>query len=55
MVNIHMVDKSDLYIQLGNGGLLKYLEDQLVFETEVKHISHILILPGALSLPFLVF
>lgn len=26
----------------------KYLEEQLVFETEVKHILHILILPGAL-------
>lgn len=31
IVAIHKEEKSHLYIQLGNGGLLKYLEEQLVF------------------------
>lgn len=31
MVTMHTEDELDLYIQLGNGGLLKYLEEQLIF------------------------
>ena len=55
MVTIHTEDKLDLYIQLGNGSLLKYLEEKLVFYTEVKHIPHVLILRGALRPSFPAF